>query len=199
MKELKLNVPEEQAQEFAKAMAELIKKHGIEEENKELIESLLPITERVKTFEDACNVLGKNHHLVTLYESFMHDLPEHEDGDYDVVAYLKLRIITAALNEGWEPQFTDDEYRYYPWFWLYTQDEVDKMDEEERSKLLYVGGHADLFARCGLSFAYSNYGFSGSLADLGSRLAFKNSELAKYAGTQFLSIWSEYVFKPVKK
>ena len=39
-------------------------------------------------------------------------------------------------------------------------------------ELLIVGGRADLLALCGLSYAASNYGFSGSNARTGSRLAF---------------------------
>lgn len=76
------------------------------------------VTERIKTFEDACNELGKEHTLVREY------LDVHHTGimfGADIIAYLKLRIIAAALNEGWEPQFTEDEWRYFPWFYLYTQ------------------------------------------------------------------------------
>ena len=110
---------------------------------------------------------------------------------------MKLRIITAALNEGWEPQFTVGEYRYLPWFWLYTQEEVDAMTEAERSELLRVGGYASGGAQCGLSYASSHDAFSLSSADIGARLAFKSHELAKYAGRQFIELWSDFSFKPV--
>ena len=39
-------------------------------------------------------------------------------------------------------------------------------------QLLFVGGHAIYGALCGLSSAYSYYGFSGSDAAFGARLAF---------------------------
>ena len=197
MKELKLNVPEGKAQEFVQELMKLVKKYDAEID-KDSVKSLLPVTERIKTFEDACNELGDEHPLVTQYRLSAGAFKGDQQVE-DFIAYLQLRIIAAALNEGWEPQFTEDEYRYYPWFYLYTQDEVDKMDEEERSKLLFVGGGANYLARCGLSYSHSDYAFSVSAASLGSRLAFKTSELAKYAGTQFLSIWSAYVFKPVKE
>ena len=197
MKELKLNVPEGKAQEFAQELMKLVKKYDAEID-KDSVKSLLPVTERIKTFEDACNELGDEHPLVTQYRLSAGAFKGDQQVE-DFIAYLQLRIIAAALNEGWEPQFTKDEYRYYPWFYLYTQDEVDKMDEEERSKLLFVGGSADYVARCGLSCWSSNIAFSRSIAGIGSRLAFKTSELAEYAGTQFLSIWSAYVFKPVKE
>ena len=69
-----------------------------------------PITERVKTFEDACKELGEDHKLVQQFKAIQEAIAE----DKEATAYFKLGIITAALNEGWEPDFTnDDEYRYY--------------------------------------------------------------------------------------
>lgn len=153
-----------------------------------------PVTERIRTFKDACNALGDEHPLVTQYRltaaAYKGD-PMTED----FIAYLKLRIIVAALNEGWEPQFTTDEYRYYPWFWLYTQEQYDEMDEDEKR-------------RCVLSSSFiasSSYGFvscnvlsdsSKSASNYGLRLTFRTSELAKYAGEQFTEEWADFVFKP---
>ena len=59
-----------------------------------------PVTDRIKTFEDACKELGEEHLFVKQYNS-----NEMADVDTDLDAYLKLRIICAALNEGWKPQF----------------------------------------------------------------------------------------------
>lgn len=88
-----------------------------------------PVTERIKTFEDACEELGAEHPLVKLWTDYPYiGLNSQSE---DVVAYMKLRIICAALNEGWEPQFTEDEWRYFPWFTLYTQQEIENMDEDE--------------------------------------------------------------------
>ena len=157
-----------------------------------------PVTERIKTFEDACNALGDEHPFVTQYRlsagAFKGD-PQVED----FIAYLQLRIITYALNEGWEPQFLEDEYRYFPYFVLYTQAEIDAMDDDDKAQLLCVGGSAYGGARCGLSCADSNNGFSYSDTSIGARLAFKSSELAKYAGNQFREIYSALLFKPVQK
>lgn len=69
-----------------------------------------PITERVKTFEDACKELGEDHKLVQQYRA-IEGTPLMDS--IDVVAYFKLRIITAALNEGWVPQFTELWANYY--------------------------------------------------------------------------------------
>ena len=202
MKEIKLLVPEELAKEFGEKVKELLADFDIEDDNDGALDALLPITERVKTFEDACRVLSVRAQngdedagtLLADYESNASNIKT--DG---IIAYMKLCIIASALNEGWKPEFTDGEYRYYPWFYLYTQAEIDNMSEEERSKLLYVGGSAYLLARCGISSADSNDAFLSPHTPFGARLAFRTIELAKYAGTQFLSIWSAYVFKPVAK
>ena len=56
-----------------------------------------PVTERIKTFEDACEELGAEHPLVKLWTDYPYiGLNSQSE---DVVAYMKLRIICAALNE----------------------------------------------------------------------------------------------------
>ena len=77
MKSLSLNVPDEQAQAFAKELATLMKKHGVEVENKEALDAMRPITERVKTFEDAMAVLGENHPLVIQYKEIYDNFSEY--------------------------------------------------------------------------------------------------------------------------
>lgn len=146
------------------------------------------VMERIKTFEDACNELGIDHN------EWMQD--KKELGlEADVIAYLKLRIIAAALNEGWKPQFTTDEYRYFPWFCLYTQSEIDEMNEEDKSRVVYRS-HYNAYAYGGVACAVSYYDSSYTSTYIGSRLAFKTRELAEYAGRQFVEIWADYVFKP---
>ncbi len=121
------------------------------------------ITERVKTFEDACRELGEEHPFVSAYTAWI----KHEEFDdqEDILAYMKLRIICAALNEGWEPQFTEDEWRYYPWFWLYTQKEINDMDEDEKTdrRLMSTGDYQTGYA--GLASANSNNAPSSTSAD----------------------------------
>lgn len=146
------------------------------------------VMERVKTFKDACNELGIEH------DKWVQD--KKDLGlEADVIAYLKLRIIAAALNEGWKPQFTTDEYRYFSWFYLYTQSEIDEMSEEEKSRVVYRSySYANAYG--GVAYAYTYYDSSNSNTSIGSRLAFKTRELAEYAGRQFVEIWADYVFKP---
>lgn len=146
------------------------------------------VMERVKTFKDACNELGIEH------DKWVQD--KKDLGlEADVIAYLKLRIIAAALNEGWKPQFTTDEYRYFPWFYLYTQSEIDEMSEEEKSRVVYRS-YSNASADGGVAFAVTSHGSSYTHAYIGSWLAFKTRELAEYAGRQFVEIWADYVFKP---
>lgn len=159
-----------------------------------------PITERVKTFEDACNILGENHPCVIAYNAFEHDVMAAVDAKEiaDVAAYLKLRIIAAYQTKGWKPEFTENEYRWYPWFYLYTQEEIDEMTEERKKEisLLLWGGTAYSGSSCGLGYVYSYAAFASSAAYYGSRLAVKSEELAKYFGRQFIEIWADYCFKP---
>lgn len=161
---------------------------------KELFKSR-DITERVKTFEDACAVLGDENQFVLLYNVFINEfsVTKHIQSDKDVLTYLKLRIITAALNEGWEPQFTEDECRYYPWFEFFTQSELNEMSDDKKGRMV---GRASVNSHAygGLAYACASSASSGS-SGYGTRLAFKTRELAEYAGRQFAEIYAYFVFK----
>ena len=131
-----------------------------------------PVTERIKTFEDACNELGEENVLVQAYRTAEFNTSGNQNDVSDVVAYLKLRVIAAALNEGWEPQFMKDEYRWYPWFYFYTQREIDKMDEEKKKTMWLFGGDSRSGADCGLASAHSDDAWSYSHANISARLAY---------------------------
>ena len=70
------------------------------------------VTKRIKTFDDAIRELGDRHPLVEQYHIVKGSF-KGTGGIEDLEAYLKLRIITEALNEGWKPQFTKGERRWY--------------------------------------------------------------------------------------
>ena len=126
-----------------------------------------PVTERVRTFEDACRELGDEHPFVKTYKNAL--LPDgNGDEDMDVLAYLRLRIITAALNEGWKPKFEEDEWRYWPWYWLY-KSRKDAEDDNKGALPSSVQSNKDV---C-----------------IGSRLCFKTRELAQYAAKTFNEDW----------
>lgn len=149
------------------------------------------VRKRIKTFEDACREIGIDAEAWNRDKISLGLEP-------DVLAFLKLRIIVKALNEGWEPQFTEDECRYYPWFILYTREEYNKLDEEEKSRVVYRS-YVYAGACGGVSCASAGSDSSGANAGIGVRLAFKTSELAAYCGRQFLDIWADFVFLPEEK
>lgn len=105
------------------------------------------VRKRIKTFEDACREIGIDAEAWNRDKISLGLEP-------DVLAFLKLRIIVKALNEGWEPQFTEDECRYYPWFILYTREEYNKLDEEEKSRVVYRSNYY-AYALGGVSYAYA--------------------------------------------
>lgn len=175
-------------------------KQGSEKEKKVLellfgMETFRPknVMERVKTFDDACRELGKDHPFVLAYQNTNLRDPEVAYDNKDVLTYLKLRIITAALNEGWTPRFVEGEYRYFPYFYLYTNEEISRMSEEEKSSVVFRS-NISAYAYGGVAYACA-YNDSVYVANVGSRLAFKTEELAEYAGKQFTKLYAEYLLK----
>ena len=150
------------------------------------------VMERVKTFDDALKELGDDNQLVKeYYERWQ--LVGDKDVSKDYVAYLKLRIVCAALNEGWEPQFTKDEKRYYPWFWLYTKEEIDEMSADDRTELNMKSTDGYQTEYAGFAYALSLCAPSHSYSGFGSRLCLKSDALAKYCGRQFTDIWEDFL------
>lgn len=124
------------------------------------------ITERVKSFSDAVAELGGDHPDVILYlklDKEENELPK------DVRAYLMLRIIAAALNEGWRPTYRYSEHRYVPWF------DIDD------------GGN---FIR---AEAIVNSAFMSTLAS--SHVVLKSKELALYEVFEFKHIWKDFLLE----
>ena len=181
-KEITIPVPDGKRAEWINGVLTLVDEQKVDNR---------PVTERIKTFTDACNALGDEHPLVKEYLKVA-------DGNIildDLYAYLKLRIIVAALNEGWEPKFEKGERRYYPWFYLYTKEQYDELDDEEKGRCVLRSGYYT-FSDVGFVFCGAGYDASGSGASFGSRLAFRTRELAAYAGRQFIEEWADFMFKP---
>lgn len=158
-----------------------------------------PVTERVRTFEDACRELGDDHPFVKAYEDVVIAIDCDKEESRDVKTYLRLRIITAALNEGWKPKFEQDEWRYWPRYWLYKsrQDAEDdnKGDEDmvfeipEQLRAVLFGGLAYHGARAGFVSSLSSLAPSLTNAHVCARLCFKTLELASYAAKTFYEDW----------
>ena len=95
----KLQIDEENARELYKTASPEFKTMLEDTFGKDFFTN---ITDRVKTFEDACRCCH-NWPNVSLYW-----LPTH------IAAYIKLTTIIEALNEGWKPNFQDkNEGKYY--------------------------------------------------------------------------------------
>lgn len=150
-----------------------------------------PVTERIKTFEDACKELGEKHPFVLAYQTNLRD-PEVAEANRDILAYMKLRIIAAALNEGWEPEFTEDEWRWYPWLTLWTEEELSEKSDEWKADrhLISTGDYSGDFA--GFAWVNSYVSHSAANTDFCSRLCFKSEALAVYCGKQFISLWADF-------
>ena len=161
------------------------------ESGKALLCALFPnlrldfVANRIKTFEDACNELGREHPMVIAYFNNAKNAP-------DITAYLKLRIITAALNEGWQPQCSLDEGRWYPWFHLMTDEDVSKKGDDWKRKHFLLS--LDNYQCKDYSFAAVSSASIPSriFADFGSRLCYRHESLADYSGQQFADLWADF-------
>lgn len=140
----------------------------------------------IKTFGDAIAKLGKNHPYVVAYNS-MNDVDEC---NADILAYMKLRIITAALNDGWSPTFADNEIRYYPWFYPFTEREYKYLSDDEKEDCRRVVGRSGR-----VWYVDMGYDTSFAYANIGSHLAFKSRVLTMYAVEQFFDEWCDFLFR----
>lgn len=183
MKKIEIEIPEGKRAEWVNGVLTLVD------------EKPQDITERIKTFEDACDVLGEEHALVTQYRLTAATFKD-DPTTRDLIAYLKLRIITTALNEGWKPTFDEDELRYYVWFYIYSKSEYGKLDEDIKGKhrvRLRSLNVANAYG--GLVCASAVYAGSYSNTGNGVQLALRTKELAEYCGNQFIDIWADFLFK----
>lgn len=182
-KKIEIEVPEGKVAKWVNGVLTLVDEVSVDNR---------PVTERIKNLDDAIRELGDRHPFVEAFNGYTAAISPDVAEDIDILAYLKLRIIVAALNEGWEPKFTEDEWRYYPWFYLYTEREIKDMSSEEREKrrMMSTDGYVTDFA--GFGFATTNIVPSSTTARIGSRLCLKNSDLATYCGKQFIDIWADF-------
>ena len=122
---------------------------------------------RVNSYEEACERVG----VEPLTEERIKALELRPDE----VARKKLEVITAALNEGWSPDWNNrEQYKYYPYFYI-----------EPRKH----GAHA------GLSYARTHYAASHTCANVGSRLCFHEPDAARYAGRTFTELYEQLLLQ----
>lgn len=89
----------------------LAEKLGVETTVMQAVKTVTPkdITKRVKTYADACAVLG--------VEPINEEVFTKLGFTKDEIAYRKLKTVIEALNEGWRPDWSDSsDYKYWNWF-----------------------------------------------------------------------------------
>lgn len=131
------------------------------------------IMERVKTYEDVCDILQGRANKINRSVDAMH----------------KLQNIIDVLNEGYKFDLLKGTV-WYPWIRFYRDNAVPN-DAEVIGKFYYkggrfalVGGDAVNGGYAGLGYFSSDYGVGYATSGVGM-LACKNEEIARYVSTQF--------------
>lgn len=154
----------------------------------------------IKTYEDACEALG----LTPIYSDkepkravcehinehwdYRQDMPKH------IIALMKLETISRALwGRNWEPKPDAEGSKrfWFPWFALWTKDEIKNLDEHQRGALLSAAAYSG--AAAGFGYLHTIYRSSDASAYFGFRLCQETDEKALYFGTQFVELWAEYL------
>lgn len=124
----------------------------------------------IKTYEDACAALGVD--PINETDESLNDLitrgiiaPRH-------IALMKLETISRALwGKDFEPipDAEGSKIYYFPWFYLYTQSEIDNMDDEERGALLSANAINGAIAGFGALDTGNRSSYSGAVGSACAR------------------------------
>lgn len=140
----------------------------------------------ITSYEDACEALDYD---PVDFDMLWPDLPKH------IVALMKLETIARALwGKNWQPKPDAEGSKifYWPWYALWTKDEINNMDADKRGALL--SAHAYAGARAGFGYLDAYDRSSNSYANSGFRLCQETAEKAKYfGGRNFINLWAEYL------
>ena len=149
----------------------------------------------IKSYEDACEVLGEkpilNETTRMMYdnlENFIGEFPKH------IIALMKLETISRALwGKDFQPKPDAEGYTwyYYPWFALYTKKEIEGMNEKDKVALLSATAGNGASAGFGFPAVYCRSSYAS--ARFGFRLCQETGEKALYFGQQFVELWAEYL------
>lgn len=177
------------------------------EETKQVLAALFCKEERVtptlddyktiRSYEDACEALGIQPILTTDEDgenTVVETGTQHFIAPKHLVALYKLETISRALcGRNWEPKPDADgsKWFYYPYFALWTKDELNDLNEKQRGALLSALAIAGAVAGFGCLYTLSRS--SNALAAFGFRLCQETEEKAAYFGQQFIEIWAEYL------
>lgn len=157
----------------------------------------------IKSYEDACEALDETPILSeNKKKALCVKLPDHYDFRQNmpkhIIALMKLETISRALwgkNFKPKPDAEGNKAYWYPWFALYTKDELNRMSEDDRKSMCgaLLAGSANRGAYAGFGSLTTNVRSSYSYAYIGFRLCQETEEKAAYFGKQFIELWGEYL------
>ena len=139
-------------------------------------ERVTPILDDYKTirsYEDACEALGIQPILTTDEDgenTVVETGTQHFIAPKHLVALYKLETISRALwGRNWEPKPDADgsKWFYYPYFALWTKDDLNDLNEKQRGALLSALAHAGAYA--GFGYLNTNNRSSNANANIGFR------------------------------
>lgn len=117
----------------------------------------------IPSFEEACKIKGLD------AEKVLPDVSAYPQAHGKaLIATAKLFIIADAVNEGWQPDWSDYYQRkYWPWF------NLEKSKENPSGFCLY----------------YVDYGCADS--NVSSRLCFRSREIAEGVATKYIDLYRD--------
>lgn len=164
---------------------------------KEAVKPTIDDYTTIKTYEDACEALGISP-ISTTEQDDDNDVVQTDTEHYvfpkHLVALYKLETISKALWGKWQPKpdAKGGEYYYYPWFALWTDEEIKREADDFKKKgaLLAVSASGSF---AGFGSLNADARSSAANASLGFRLCQETEEKAMYFGRQFIDLWAEYL------
>lgn len=149
----------------------------------------------IETFADACMRLGIS------AESLHVDSLGDKEAFLQANALYKLLIIQKAINND---KWRDEEgWSYYPYWKLYSKDEMESMSEEEKQrkgiKQLLSYANSDYAGVARVRCALAIYRGEHTSTNFGFPLCFNSEEAARYAAKQFEDLFFQYYGIKVKE
>jgi hypothetical protein len=119
---------------------------------------------KITSFESACLALNVSSQL----PNFDAAPAKHQKA---LLAHYQLVIIAEAINDGWQPDWSNsNEKKYQLW--------PDIVEDENKPS--------------GFGLSFDGYDCRGTNSTVGSRLCFKSSEAARYCFETFTTLWEDY-------
>lgn len=136
--------------------------------------------EDIRTLDDALRICGVT---IDQYKAQTQGLPE------DVRAFIALRYIVQALNDGWKPRHATQEIRWFVWFDVLSDTEYGHLAPHDKANW-------PIECQCGRAYHHAIvrvYPDRSPLVDgqglmqgqYPIALAFRDADTARYAATRF--------------